>query len=122
VPDKLNQEERDELAMIFKESSEDLEDKTRTLYLYALRKTSRSLRLKIEDYVKKKEMIEIDAVVTSDTHRLIRVPLSLHGKTGLAKVMVANLAAFDPFMDAVALSNKEMTLHQILLIFWGQLC
>ncbi len=46
---------------------------------------------------------EIDEPVTTDIHRLIRFPLSLHGKTGL-KVLPMSLSefgSFDPLRDAV---------------------
>ncbi|HLH86797.1 MAG TPA: DNA primase small subunit PriS [Thermoplasmataceae archaeon] len=53
--------------------------------------------------VKKEEMCEIDEPVTTDVHRLIRFPGSLHGKTGLMvkKVPVDHLKAFDPLKEAV---------------------
>ncbi len=46
---------------------------------------------------------ETDAPVTTDIHRLIRLPGSLHGGTGLRVVPVdyARLDAFDPLRDAV---------------------
>ena len=50
------------------------------------------------------ESAKIDTVVTTDTHRLIRMNGTLHGKTGLKKVEfpVKNLEDFDPFEEAVA--------------------
>ncbi len=49
----------------------------------------------------------IDTVVTTDIHRLIRLPSTLHGKTGLLKVefSVLDIKEFDPFVDAVAFKN-----------------
>ncbi|HTW56353.1 MAG TPA: DNA primase small subunit PriS [Thermoplasmata archaeon] len=46
---------------------------------------------------------ETDAPVTTDIHRLIRLPNSLHGGTGLRVVPLdrAEVEAFDPFADAV---------------------
>jgi DNA primase small subunit len=46
---------------------------------------------------------ETDAPVTTDIHRLIRLPGSLHGGTGLRVVPLARDAveAFDPFRDAL---------------------
>lgn len=46
----------------------------------------------------------IDEPVTTDTHRLIRLPNSLHGGTGLVVTPIEreNLSAFDPLVDAVA--------------------
>jgi DNA primase small subunit len=47
---------------------------------------------------------ETDAPVTTDIHRLIRLPGSLHGGTGFRVVPLAREAidAFDPFRDALA--------------------
>jgi len=46
---------------------------------------------------------ETDAPVTTDLHRLIRLPESLHGGTGfrVARLSRDALDAFDPFRDAV---------------------
>ena len=59
---------------------------------------------KIAEHVKDLESAKIDTVVTTDTHRLIRMNGTLHGKTGLKKVEfpVTRLADFDPFEEAVA--------------------
>jgi DNA primase small subunit len=59
---------------------------------------------KLAEYVKDIESAKIDTVVTTDTHRLIRMNGTLHGKTGLKKVEfpVKRLADFDPFEEAVA--------------------
>jgi DNA primase small subunit len=56
----------------------------------------------LEDF-KKNEMAEIDEPVTTDIHRLIRFPLSLHGKTGLMvkPVAVECLKNFDPLNEAI---------------------
>jgi len=54
---------------------------------------------------------ETDAPVTTDIHRLIRLPGSLHGGTGLRVVPLAREAvdAFDPFRDAVVDAAPEET-------------
>ena len=59
---------------------------------------------KLAEYVKDLESAKIDTVVTTDTHRLIRMNGTLHGKTGLKKVefLAKNLKDFDPFKEAVA--------------------
>lgn len=59
---------------------------------------------KLAEYVKELESSKIDTVVTTDTHRLIRMNGTLHGKTGLRKVEfpTKRLADFDPFEEAVA--------------------
>lgn len=47
--------------------------------------------------------VEIDERVTVDTHRLIRLPNSLHGKTGLKVFPLSykDLNSFDPFKHAI---------------------
>ncbi len=45
--------------------------------------------------------VYIDAPVTADTKRLIRMPGSLHGKTGLRVTEVEDVDAFNPLRDAV---------------------
>jgi DNA primase small subunit len=59
---------------------------------------------KLARHVKDLESAKIDTVVTTDTHRLIRMNGTLHGKTGLKKVEfpTKNLEDFDPFEEAVA--------------------
>ena len=42
--------------------------------------------MRIAEHVKNQEIAQIDTVVTSDIHRLIRANGTLHGKTGLLKV------------------------------------
>jgi DNA primase small subunit len=59
---------------------------------------------KLVEYVKDLESSKIDTVVTTDTHRLIRMNGTLHGKTGLKKIefSIKRLEDFDPFEEAVA--------------------
>ena len=60
--------------------------------------------LKLAEHVRELQMANIDTVVTTDIHRLIRMNGTLHGKTGLKKVEfpAKNLQDFDPFTGAVA--------------------
>ncbi len=60
--------------------------------------------LNLAEQVKNLESANIDTVVTTDIHRLIRMNGTLHGKTGLLKAeFPANqLNDFDPFTQAVA--------------------
>jgi len=59
---------------------------------------------KLSEYVKELESSKIDTVVTTDTHRLIRMNGTLHGRTGLKKIefSTTRLADFNPFEEAVA--------------------
>jgi DNA primase small subunit len=78
-------------------------DQTKTIRKFflnsALRKTAVSL-----------EAGETDEPVTCDVKRLIRLPGSLHGKTGLqvVKITVDELEGFDPLKDAIALSDTPV--------------
>ncbi len=60
--------------------------------------------LKLAEHVRELQSSNIDTVVTTDIHRLIRMNGTLHGKTGLKKVEfpAKNLEDFDPFTGAVA--------------------
>jgi DNA primase small subunit len=54
---------------------------------------------------------ETDEPVTTDVKRLIRLPTSLHGKTGLvvAPVKLQDLDKFNPLTDALAFNNHPWT-------------
>jgi DNA primase small subunit len=52
----------------------------------------------------------IDESVTTDIHRIFRMPGTLHGSSGLLKTMVHDLASFRPDFDPVVLSNDEVTI------------
>lgn len=56
---------------------------------------------------------ETDEPVTCDVKRLIRLPSSLHGKTGLKveKVTVDGLKDFDPLRDAVVFGDDPVTIR-----------
>jgi DNA primase small subunit len=64
--------------------------------------------------VKEHEKVEMagetDEPVTTDVKRLIRLPTSLHGKTGLQVVplTIDKLADFEPLRDAVAFGSEPM--------------
>ena len=68
---------------------------------------------KIAQYGMDKQSVKIDTVVTPDINRLIRLPNSLHGKTGLKKVEfpVTHIEDFDPLKSAVAFKTGEVTIH-----------
>ena len=48
-----------------------------------------------------------DTVVTTDTHRLIRVNNTLHGKTGFRKIEfpIQSIDTFDPFKEAIVFNG-----------------
>ncbi len=52
---------------------------------------------------------KIDTVVTTDIHRLIRMPETLNGKTGMKATMLSldRLEEFDPFHEPIAFEGKQ---------------
>jgi len=56
---------------------------------------------------------ETDEPVTCDIKRLIRLPGSLHGKTGfrVKKIKIDDLVDFDPFEDTVVLSDELVKIY-----------
>jgi len=67
---------------------------------------------KIIEFCVRNQAAKIDTVVTTDIHRLIRIPETLHGKTGLKKVEfpASAIGDFDPFKDAVAFKKGAVTI------------
>lgn len=50
---------------------------------------------------------KIDPSVTTDIHRIFRMPGSLHGESGLSKKRCDNIFSFNPMIDAVEIGNEE---------------
>ncbi|MEM3442308.1 MAG: DNA primase small subunit PriS [Candidatus Bathyarchaeia archaeon] len=67
---------------------------------------------KIAEHVLGLLSTKIDTVVTTDTHRLIRLADTLHGKTGLKKVEFppSEIESFDPFKRAIAFKEGTATI------------
>jgi len=61
------------------------------------------------DACARKISVEVDAPVTGDIKRLIRLPNSLHGKTGFVAKLLSyeDLESFDPFSDALAFGRED---------------
>ncbi|MBR9707427.1 MAG: DNA primase small subunit PriS [Candidatus Diapherotrites archaeon] len=51
---------------------------------------------------------EIDTQVTVDVKKLMRLPGSLHGSTGLVAAQVSNLESFDPLKDTIAFKSGSV--------------
>jgi DNA primase small subunit len=64
---------------------------------------------RLVEYSRKSQSAKVDTVVTTDIHRLIRMPGTLHGKTGLKKVEfpISALNNFDPFKSAIAFKGGK---------------
>ncbi len=97
---KLIEELSDERVKRIKEGNLDQTKTIRKFFLNnALRKTAVTMSAG-----------ETDEPVTCDVKRLIRLPGSLHGKTGfkVEKIDIDNLKNFDPLIKTVVLSNKDV--------------
>jgi DNA primase small subunit len=59
---------------------------------------------------------EADEPVTADTKRLIRLPTSLHGKTGFRVVELTRdqLDEFDPLVDALAFGDDPVEVEGLV--------
>jgi DNA primase small subunit len=71
-----------------------------------------TIRKLIEQGVKM-ESAKIDTVVTTDIHRLIRLPGTLHSKTGFKKTRLSasEIEDFNPFKKAIAFHRGTVRLH-----------
>ncbi len=65
---------------------------------------------KIVQYGVEKQSVKVDTVVTPDINRLIRLPNTLHGKTGLKKIefSITGIEDFDPLKSAVAFKTGKV--------------
>jgi DNA primase small subunit len=52
--------------------------------------------------------VRIDPQVTTDVHRVFRMPGTLNSKSGLAKIKVVDIDSFDPFVDACILDDSKV--------------
>jgi len=61
----------------------------------------------------KLQAAEIDTVVTTDIHRLIRMPNTLHGKTGwqVQTITYGQLPSYDPLIKAVIIRGEPVHLE-----------
>ncbi len=90
----------------YDETNKDIRDKI----LYAYGKMGYK---GFEDFTKEivnKLSANIDVMVTTDIHRIFRLPNTLHGNTGMLKKKCDDLISFSPLIDAVVLSNEPVKL------------
>ena len=59
----------------------------------------------------KLESVDVDMGVTIDTKRLIRVPNTLHGSTGLIAKKLDKIEDFEPYRDALAFGEEPMKIR-----------
>lgn len=55
--------------------------------------------------------VRIDANVTTDVHRIFRMPESINSKSGLAKILCQDVSRFDPYTEAVLLDDDPVEVH-----------
>jgi DNA primase small subunit len=55
-----------------------------------------------------KKNAEVDPSVTNDIHRILRMPKTLHGSSGMMKARVLDLDSFNPLTDAVVLGDDPV--------------
>ena len=55
--------------------------------------------------------VRIDPNVTTDIHRIFRMPGTLNSKSGLTKMRCDDLELFDPFIDACLLGENEVNVQ-----------
>ncbi len=60
---------------------------------------------KILDDVSQQIGVKIDPNVTMDIHRIFRLPGSINSKSGLTKILCADITKFDPYTDACFLND-----------------
>jgi DNA primase small subunit len=90
----------------YNKANKDVRDKI--LYVY-----SKMGYKGFEDFIKEivnNLSVKIDVMVTTDIHRIFRLPNTLHGNTGMLKKKCDNLVSFDPLIDAVVLSDEPIKL------------
>jgi DNA primase small subunit len=53
----------------------------------------------------------IDSQVTTDVHRIFRMPGTLNSKSGLAKVRCVDIDSFDPFTDSCVIGDSRIAVR-----------
>jgi DNA primase small subunit len=104
VPDKLLEEMLSDLfSKRGGKSGADIMLGSDTLEVLSSSKGQNLFLKMLEGHMKDELEGQVDEPVTSDIKRLIRLPQSLHGKTGLTVVPMSRdeLDGFDPLRDAV---------------------
>jgi DNA primase small subunit len=68
---------------------------------------------KLMEIAVKEQAADIDTVVTTDIHRLIRLPNTLHGKTGwqVQTINLDGLPDYDPMTSAIAFRSGEAKVY-----------
>lgn len=86
-------------------------DPNRSYYLIKEVKSPIIQKIIDETAIKTLASRDTDKMVTIDTSRLIRLPNSLHGGSGLIAKVVKNLDDFNPLEEAIAFRGEEMEIE-----------
>ncbi|MEM3522216.1 MAG: DNA primase small subunit domain-containing protein, partial [Candidatus Bathyarchaeia archaeon] len=108
-PDLIKIGLNDNFAKEFIEEKNELESLSVKKMLEIYFKLKEKARKYILDKVIDSSSVNIDTVVTTDIHRLIRLPETLNSKTGfrVVEININELDSFNPFDDALAFINKN---------------
>lgn len=122
LPTLLSDAEDEELKMVLKRLNELKEDRKKVfLFLKDLR-SDKELLDKLNNFVSSRLGIGIDPAVLTDLSRLIRAPLSIHGKSGLTKIPI-ELSRIDDIiviLEAMPTNVKcKVYIYYLPKIVWG---
>ncbi len=81
------------------------------LYVDARRETPMRRTQKLVDEIVIANAALIDESVTTDVHRVFRMPGTLHGNSGMLKMRVDSLDSFDPQRHPVVLGSETIAVH-----------
>lgn len=73
--------------------------------------SSKRQNQKLVDQVVTANAAMIDEAVTTDVHRVFRMPGTLHGSSGLMKMRVESISTFDPEKNPVVLGSQSTQLY-----------
>jgi DNA primase small subunit len=77
---------------------------------YIVRQRGGYNAFKVElDRMAKEMGVRLDPQVTTDVHRVFRMPGTLNSKSGLAKARCSDIYSFDPFVDACLLGDGKIS-------------
>jgi DNA primase small subunit len=81
-----------------------------TLQKYFSKITHKELQSTLEKIIDRIK-IRIDTNVTTDIHRILRMPGTLHGETGFIKKEITTIESFCPLVDAIAFAQEPIKVH-----------
>jgi len=113
LPSEIDRGWKGRIAEFFKNNIDfgggvtDVKQQLAELYVEQSYKKFRSV---LEEAVMKSGA-RVDPSVTTDIHRIFRLPGTIHGKTGLLKKRCHDLYQFDPLQDAVVFGMELMKIY-----------